>query len=66
MGIRKRARREEDDIATLSAVLVSKVRKYFKKSQKRWIMDSTMQSRNVHDFLTEIVLYKQKQLDDIS
>ena len=25
-----------------------------------------MQSRNVHDFLAEIVLYKQKQLDDIS
>ena len=25
-----------------------------------------MQSRNVHDLLTEIVLYKQKQLDDIS
>ena len=24
-----------------------------------------MQSRNVHDFLTEIVLYKLKQLDDI-
>ena len=24
-----------------------------------------MQSRNVHDFLTEIVLHKQKQLDDI-
>ena len=24
-----------------------------------------MQSRNVYDFLTEIVLYKQKQLDDI-
>ena len=25
-----------------------------------------MQSRNVHGFSTEIVLYKQKQLDDIS
>jgi len=25
-----------------------------------------MQSRNVHDFLTETVFYKQKQLDDIS
>ena len=24
-----------------------------------------MQSRNVHDFLTEIVLYKLKQLDDL-
>ena len=34
--------------------------------QKRWINKSSMQSRNVHDFLTETVLFKQKQLDDIS
>ena len=53
-------------IATLSAVFVSKLRKYVQKSQKKWINKSYMQSRNVHDFLTEIVLYKQKQPDDIS
>ena len=29
-------------------------------------MESTLHSRNVGDFLTEVVLYKQKQLDDIS
>ena len=34
--------------------------------QKRWINKSSMQSRNVHDFFTETVKFKQKQLDDIS
>lgn len=53
-------------IATLSAVFVSKLRRYVKKSQKRWIKESSMQPRKVHDFLSEIMLYKLKQLDDIS
>ena len=58
--------RQKYFIATLSAVFILKLRRCFKKSQKRWINNSSMQSRNVHDFLTEIVLFKQKQLDDIS
>ena len=45
--------------ATLSAVFVSKLRRHVQKFQKRWIKKSSMQSRNVHDFLTEVVLYKQ-------
>ena len=46
-----------------SAVFVSKLRKYVQVSQKRWIKKSSAQLKIVHDFLTEIVLYKQKQFD---
>ena len=45
---------------------VSKLRRYVKKSHKRRLKKSSIiQSRIVHDVLTEIVLYEQKQLDDI-
>lgn len=48
-------------IATLGTVFVSKLRRYIKKKyQKRWIKISPIQSRNVLDFLTEIVLNKRK------
>lgn len=58
--------RQKYVIATLSAVFVSRLRRYVKKSQKRWIKESSMQPRKLHDFLSEIMSYKLKQLDDIS
>lgn len=64
---RKRTRRVEVFYRNLKRGVRLKAEKIRqKKSQKRWINKSSMQSRNVHDFLTEIVLYKQKQPDDIS
>ena len=47
-------------------MFVSKLRRYVKKSQKRWIKKSSVLSRNEDDFLTEIVLDKKKHLADIS
>ena len=66
MATRKRARRAEVFYRNLEVGFRLKGEKIVKKSQKRWIKKSSMQSRDVHELLTEIVLYKQKQLDDIS
>ena len=59
----KRARRKELSYRNLERGVRLKADKIRQKIPEKFYC---MQSRNVHDFLTESVVYKEKQLDAIS
>mgnify|MGYP007058641284 CR=1 FL=1 len=66
MATQKRACLAEVFYCSLKRRARLKVEKIRQKFPKKWIIKTCIKSRKVHDFLTEIVLHKETQLDYIS